>query len=200
MGVFDEDAEPFDLGDEDVDDTEDDFDGDDLGDDDDYELEDASEDDIDLVIAAYREDGEPHAVALDFDLANDLDELIRQLGRIPGDHGAFGFVSIDGDFFVLVHVRGQDVKVLLSDVTAATDWPIARDVVDFLGEDVPDDDDDDSMPVGDFDMLEIFGVDSFELEAIASDYDTDSDEQVATIADKLKIRREFGAAVATFDG
>lgn len=200
MGVFDEDAEPFDLRDEDVDDTEDDFDGDGDDDDDDDELEDASEDEIDLVIAAYREDGEPHAVAFDFDLANDLEELIRQLGRIPGDHGAFGFVSIDGDIFVMVHVRGQDVKVLLSDVTAATDWPIARDVVDFLGEDMPDEDDDDSTPVGDMDMLEIFGIDSFELEAIASDYDTDSDEQVATIADKLKIGREFEAAVATFDG
>ena len=96
MGVFDEDAEPFDLRDEDVDDSDDvdDVNDDDDTDDDD-ELEDASEDDIDLVIAAYREDGEPHAIALDFDLANDLEELIRQLGRIPGDHGAFGFVSIE---------------------------------------------------------------------------------------------------------
>lgn len=203
MGVFDEDAEPFDLRDEDVDDSDDDPDGDDSDTDDDdgddYELEDASEDEIDLVIGAYREDGEPHAVALDFDLANDLEELIRQLGRIPGDHGAFGFVSIEGDFFVLVHVRGPDVKVLLSDVTAATDWPIARDVVDFLGEDMPEEDDDDSMPSGDLDMLEIFGIDSFELEAIASDYDVDSDEQVATIAAKLKIQREFEAALATLD-
>lgn len=126
--------------------------------------------------------------------------MIRQLGRIPGDHGAFGFVSIAGDFFVLVHVRGQDVKVLLSDVTAATDWPLARDVADYLGEDIPDEDDDDSAPVGDLDMLEIFGVDSFELEAIASDYDMDSDEQVSAVAAKLKVEREFEAAVATFDG
>ena len=81
----------------------------------------------------------------------------------------------------------------------ATDWPIARDVVDFLGEDMPEEDDDDSMPSGDLDMLEIFGIDSFELEAIASDYDVDSDEQVATIAAKLKIQREFEAALATLD-
>lgn len=195
MDVFDEDAEPFDLRDEDVDDSDDDYD-----EDDDYDLEDASEDDVDLVIAAYREDGKPYAVPLDFDLANDLDELVRQLSRIPGDNGAFGFVSVAGDFFVLVHARGRDIKVLLSDITAATDWPIARDVVDFLGEDVPDDDDDDSSPVGDLDMLAAQGISAFELEAIATDYDEDSDELVARIARKLHLQREFEAALSSFDG
>lgn len=195
MDVFDEDAEPFDLRDEDVDDSDDDYD-----EDDDYDLEDASEDDVDLVIAAYREDGKPYAVPLDYDLANDLDELVRQLGRIPGDNGAFGFVSIAGDIFVLVHARGRDVKVLLNDITAATDWPIARDVVDFLGEDVPDDDDDDSSPVGDLDMLAAQGISAFELEAIATDYDEDSDELVARIARRLHLQREFEAALSAFDG
>lgn len=192
MDVFDEDAEPFDLRDEDVDDSDDDYDEDD-------ELEDASEDDVDLVIGAYREDGKPYAMPLDFDLANDLDELIRQLSRIPGDNGAFGFVSIAGDFFVLVHARGREVKVLLSDVTAATDWPIARDVADLLGEDIPEDDDEDSAPVGDLDMLAAQGVSAFELEAIATDYDEDSDELVSRIADKMHLRREFEAALAAFD-
>lgn len=193
MDVFDEDAEPFDLRDEDVDDSDDGYDED--GD----ELEDATEDDVDLVIGAYREDGKPYAVPMDFDLANDLDEFVRQLGRIPGDNGAFGFVSIAAEFFIVVHARGRDVKVLLSDVTSAADWPIARDVVDFLGEDVPDEDED-SAPVGDLDMLEAQGISSFELEAIATDYDEDADELVARIARKLKLQREFEAARGAFDG
>ena len=123
MDAFDEDAEPFDLKDdrdlEAADDSEEEFFDDDL--------EDAGEDDIDLVVAVYREDGKATAVPMDFDLANDLDELIRQLGRLPGDSGADGYVSVAGEFFVICRVRGRVVEVLLSDATAANDWPIARD-------------------------------------------------------------------------
>lgn len=193
MGVFDaEDAEPFDLEDgDDVDLDEDD----DL---DDYDLEDASEDDVDLVVAGYREDGEPVVVPMDYDLANDLDELIRQLSRLPGDSGADGFVSVAGDFFVIVRVRGRMVEVLLSDATAANDWPLARDVLDYLGEDIPDEDED-AYPVGDMEMFAPSGLRAFELEAIATDYDADSDECLERIADKLKISAQFQAAAAAFD-
>ncbi|NLE98355.1 MAG: tRNA adenosine deaminase-associated protein [Propionibacterium sp.] len=192
MGVFDEDAEPFDL-------VEDGDDDDDFEDDD---YEDATEDDVDLVVAAYREDGEPVVVPLDFELANDLDELIRELSRLPGDSGADGFVSVNGDFFVIVRVRGRQVEVLLSDATAANDWPIARDVADYLGEDVPDDDDDDdedSYPLGDTEMFAASGLRGFELESIATDYDSDSVDLLETIAERLKIGNQFRSAAAAFD-
>lgn len=193
MDVFEEDAEPFDLKDDEAaDEVEPD---EDLDDDD---LEDATEDDVDLVVAAYREDGRPQVVPLDFDLANDLDELIRQLTRLPGDSGADGFVSIAGEFFVICRVRGRSVEVLLSDSSAASDWPIARDVVDYLGEDVPDDDDE-SAPMGDLEMFSASGLNAFELEAIATDYDEDSDELLMQIARKLKIGEEFASAVEAFD-
>lgn len=192
MDVFDEDAvEPFNLKD-DSDDSDDDFD------DFDDDLEDASEDDVDLVIALYREDGKPAAVPLDYDLANDLDELIRQLSRLPGDSGADGWVSVAGEFFVLCRVRGRTVEVLLSDATAATDWPLARDVVDYLGEEVPDDDED-SFPIGDLELYAASGLHAFELEAIATDYDEDSDVLLGMIAKKLKVAPEFDRAAEAFD-
>ncbi|WP_185711279.1 tRNA adenosine deaminase-associated protein [Arachnia propionica] len=195
MDAFDEDAEPFDLKDDrdlDVDDdSEDDFD-------DDYDLEDAGEDDVDLVVAAYREDGKAIAVPMDFDLANDLDELIRQLGRLPGDNGAIGFVSVAGEFFVICRVRGRVVEVLLSDITAAQDWPIARDVVDYLGEELPDEEDE-PAPLGDLEMFAANGLGAFELEAIATNYDEDSDELLVQVARKLKIDPEFERAVQAFD-
>lgn len=195
MGVFDEDAEPFDL----VEDGDDDTDlEDDDTDDDDFELDDATEDDVDFVVAAYREDGKPTVVPLDFDLANDLDELIRQLSRLPGDSGADAFVSVDNDFFVIVRARGRVVEVLLSDATAANDWPLARDVVDYLGEEVPDDDED-SYPLGDMEMFSASGLRGFELEAIATDYDSDPVDLVELIADKLKIGDQFRLAAASFD-
>ena len=189
MDAFDEDAEPFDLKDDrDLD----------AADDSDDEFEDAGEDDIDLVVAVYREDGKATAVPLDYDLANDLEELIRQLGRLPGDSGADGFVSVAGEFFVICRVRGRIVEVLLSDVTAANDWPIARDVVDYLGEEIPDEDEE-SAPIGDLDMFAAAGLRGFELEAIATNYDEDSDELLMQVASRLKIADVFERAVEAFD-
>ena len=194
MDAFDEDAEPFDLRDdrglEAADDSEEEFFDDDL--------EDAGEDDIDLVVAVYREDGKATAVPMDFDLANDLDELIRQLGRLPGDSGADGYVSVAGEFFVICRVRGRVVEVLLSDATAANDWPIARDVVDYLGEEIPDEEDD-PAPVGDLEMFAAAGLRGFELEAIATDYEEDSDELLMQVAQRLKIEDVFERAVEAFD-
>jgi len=196
VDAFDEDAEPFDLTDTDKedsdesDDTEEDFDDFD-------DLEDATEDDVDLVVALYREDGKAVAVPMDVDLANDLDELINQLGRLPGVSGADGWVSVAGEFFVICRVRGRTVEVLLSDVTAANDWPIARDVVDYLGEEMPEDDE--PAPLGDLSMYAASGLRQFELESIATDYDEDSDVLLGRIAAKLKVKTEFERAVEAFD-
>ncbi len=170
------------------------FDGDDDDDDDDDDLEDASAEDIDLVIATYREDGSPVASALALDLANDLDELIAQLRRLPGDSGALGAVSIAGEFFVLVRVRGGSVQVLLSDAVAANDWPIAHDVIDYLGMDVPDEDDDPEI-VGDGDILADAGLSEFDLENLIEDLDDGSDEQVFEIMERIRFGAQFRRAV-----
>lgn len=105
-------------------------------------------------------------------------------------------MSIDGDVFVICRVRGRTVEVLLNDATAALDWPIARDVVDYLGEDVTEDDD--SAPIGDLEIYAASGLGAFEMEAIATDYDADAYDQLALIAGKLRIEDEFLAAADKF--
>ena len=174
--------------DPDVDD--DDEDDDDLDDDDDDDLEDALDEEIDFVIAAYREDGQPYVQALAKDLANDLDELIVQLRRLPGDGGATGFVSLVEEVFVIVRVRGQHVQVLLSDAGAATDWPIARDVADFLGEEITDDEDEDE-PMGDLAILADLGISDFDMGALIDNLDLSSDQMLIEVADKIKINPQF---------
>lgn len=164
-------------------------------DDEDYP-DDAGEDDIDLIVAAYREDGEPAVVALDLELANDLDALIAQLRRIPGDAGALGMVSIASEVFMLVRVRGKHVQVFCSDAIAANDWPLARDIVDYLGLEVPDEDEDDSYPVGDLDLLADVGLPDFELEAIAGDLEEDSAALLERIARRVTFGPQFTKAVA----
>lgn len=173
------------LVDEDLVDDEDDDE-----DEDDDDLEDAADDEIDFVIAAFREDGQPQVQALNDDLANDLEELVAQLRRLPGDAGALGFVSLVEEVFVIVRVRGQHVQVLLSDGAAAADWPIARDVADYLGVEIPDSEDDDE-PMGDLTMLADLGLSEFDLLSIIDDIDSSSDQMLIDIADKINIGPAF---------
>lgn len=166
-------------------------------DEDDYP-EDATEDDIDLVIALYREDGQAVALPLELDLANDLDALITQLRRIPGDAGAVGLVSVGDEVFVIVRVRGKHVQVFCSDAVAANEWPIAHDVVDFLDAELPDQNDD-GYPIGDADILADVGMPDLELEAMAEDFEEDSTTLLELIATKISFGTQFAKALASFE-
>jgi putative tRNA adenosine deaminase-associated protein len=163
---------------------------DDDDEDDDDDLEDAADDEIDFVLAAYREEGQLLVQAMDKDLANDLEELIAQLRRLPGDAGALGFVSLVEEVFVLVRVRGQHVQVLLNDAAAAADWPIAHDVADLLDEDIPDPDDE-SEPMGDLGIVADLGMSDFDMGALIEDLDLGSDQMLVEIADKIKLNPQF---------
>lgn len=203
MADFDDaEYESLDLDDEDpresassqdlaeVDDDSDVDDDDDLDD-----LEDADPEDVDFIVAAYREDGQSMVNALSEDLANDLDELILQLRRLPGDGGAIGLVSLVGEVAVIVRVRGRHVQLLLNDSAAANDWPIARDVADFLGEDIPEDDDDEAGPIGDLGILKDLGISEFDLAAMCDDFDLSSDQLLTEVAEKIKIGPQFRKVV-----
>ncbi|MFV0407753.1 MAG: tRNA adenosine deaminase-associated protein [Propioniciclava sp.] len=169
----------------------------DLVDEDDYP-EDATDDEVDVVGALYREDGEPSGVALPAVLANDLEGLIKALRRVPGDAGAVGVVSVDDEFFVFVRVRGKVVQVLLSDAVAANDWPIARDVADYLDVEIPEDEDD-SEPVGDLDMFADVGLPEIDLEALCSDLDREPLETVEAVIERLGYAVPYERIAAEFD-
>ncbi len=188
---LDDDDDDDDLDDDEDDDLDDDEDDDDFPDD-------ATASEIDLVGAFYREDGNPVGTDLAKDLANDLEELIATLRRVPGDAGALGVVSIDSDVFVLVRVRGKHVQVVLSDVVAANDWPIAHDVADLLGIEIPTDDDD-AGPIGDFDMFVDVGLPEFDFEALCSDLDAEPLDVVEQILERLGFADAFEKVAATFD-
>lgn len=204
MADFDDDEyESFELDDEDPresassrDLAEADDDAEDADTDDDLDdLEDAEPEDVDFIVAAYREDGQSMVNALSEDLANDLEELIVQLRRLPGDGGAVGLLSLVGEVAVIVRVRGRHVQLLLNDSAAANDWPIARDIADYLGEDIPEEDDDESEPIGDLGILKDLGISEFDLTAMCDDLDLGSDQLLTEVADKIKIGPQFRKVV-----
>lgn len=190
---LDDEYESFELKD---DESDDDDDLDDDFDEDDDDLDDAEEEDVDLVVAAYTEEGNRTAVALSVELANDLDELIVQLRRLPGDAGAVGFVSLAEEMFVIVRVRGQHVQVLLSDGSMAGEWPIARDVADFLGlAEIPEEDE--VEPIGDLSILDDAGVSDIDMARWCEDDETGTDQIVLEIADAIGVGPDFRRVVRT---
>jgi putative tRNA adenosine deaminase-associated protein len=145
---------------------------------------------VDFALVAYREEGVWQVEEVDNELAADLDGFAVQLRRYPGDGGSLGLVSIDEDFFLLVRVLGDQTRMLLSDVTAATDWPIARSVVDRLELPLPDDEED-PEPAGDLGIVADLGLGAMDMGALLDDVDLYPDEMLSDIAAKLGFGRLY---------
>ena len=139
---------------------------------------------VDFALVAYREENVWHLEEIAEEKLHDLDALAAELRRWPGDFGSLGLVSVDEDFFVLVRVAGQQLRVLLSDVTAATEWPIARSVVETLHLPMPDDEDE-QLPAGDLAIVADLGLPAMDMGALLDDYDLYPDEIVGDIAHRL---------------
>jgi putative tRNA adenosine deaminase-associated protein len=149
---------------------------------------------VDFALVAYREEGVWQLEQLAEEKAGDIDLLASELRRWPGDGGSLGLVSIDEDFFLLVRVLGARTKILLSDITAATDWPIARSAVELLDLPLPDDEDD-QAPAGDLGIVADLGMGAMDMGALLDDFDLYPDEMLGDIAAKLGFGRLFDDAV-----
>ena len=154
----------------------------------------ATADGVDFAVVAYREEGVWQVEMIAEDTIEDLDHLSRELRRWPGDGGSLGLVAVDEDFFLLVRVLGARTKVLLSDITAATDWPIARSAVEYLELPLPGDDDD-QAPAGDLGIVADLGLGAMDMGALLDDYELYPDEMLGDIASKLGFGRQFDEAV-----
>jgi putative tRNA adenosine deaminase-associated protein len=149
---------------------------------------------VDFALVAYREEGVWQVEEVDNEKAADLDGFAVELRRYPGDGGSLGLVSVDEDFFLLVRVLGAQTRLLLSDVTAATDWPIARSVVDHLELPLPDDEED-PEPAGDLGIVAVLGIGAMDMGALLDDVDLYPDEMLSDIAAKLGFGREYDELV-----
>ena len=149
---------------------------------------------IDFAVVAYREEGQWQVEQIVMEKIEDIDSFATELRRWPGDGGSLGMVSVDEDFLLLVRVTGARTQVLLSDVTAATDWPIARSAVEFLDIPIPDDEDD-QVPAGDLSILGDLGMGAMDMGALLDDYDLYPDEMLADIATRVGFGAHFDEVV-----
>ena len=139
-----------------------------------------------FAVVCYREEGRWELGLLPERASSSLDSLLAVLRQQPGEGGAIGLVDVADDFFVAARVHGDGARLLLSDVTAADEWPFAREVLERLGMPEPSDDDfDDIVPAGDLALFADLGLSEMELSLLLSDIDAYADEMLFSIARRL---------------
>ena len=155
----------------------------------------------DFSIAVYMEDSTWEAEALPVAATENLDSIMHALRQQPSVGGVFGLTAVGDDFFVLIRVTGGHVSVFLSDLTASVDWPLARQVLEYLDIPVPYDEDlDQVFPAGDMSIIADLGVDEMELCALSGDLDLYPDEVLASLARRLGFGAAFDRALASVTG
>lgn len=156
------------------------------------------DDAIDFAIAAWREDGRWSVEALPPRATESLEQVVAALRQLGGEGGALGFVSVAEEFFVAVRaVPDGTTRLLLSDLNAAYDWPLAQEAADALGIEVPEDEEELDVvePAGDPGFAADLGLHVADVELLCEDADLYPDEQVASLAARLGFGDQFAAVV-----
>ena len=121
------------------------------------------------------------------ELGSIMDQLIsksRQFG------GAVALIAVAEDFFIVAREIGSDMKMMISDATYALESDLAVDLLEMMDLPFPEEDDE-SQPGGDVDLLTDLGLNEMELEAIAGDDQLYPDEAIEAIAKRLGFGDEF---------
>jgi putative tRNA adenosine deaminase-associated protein len=140
----------------------------------------------DFSVVVFREDDAWEVELLPAALTENLAGLIHALRQQPSIGGTIGLAAVGDDFFVALRVIGSQVSVFLSDVTASVDWPLARQVLEYLDIPIPEDEDlDQVFPAGDLSIFADLGIDEMELGALSGDLDLYPDEVLEAVARRL---------------
>ena len=155
----------------------------------------------DFCIAVYREDNAWEAEVLPVAVIGSLESIIHALRQQPSIGGVLGLTAVGDDFFVITRVSGGNISVFLSDLTASVDWPLAKQVLEYLDIPVPYDEDlDQVLPAGELSILADLGVDEMELCALSGDLDLFPDEVLASLARRVGFGAAFDRALESITG
>jgi putative tRNA adenosine deaminase-associated protein len=150
-----------------------------------------------FAVVAFRDGAQWRVEPLPPAVLGDLGVLLSALRSQPPEGGPFVIASVEDEFFVIARQEGRRTALLLSDLTAAVEFPLAEQAINRLGEEPPADDElDEVWPVGDLELFNDLGLAEDEMEDILDDLDALPDEMLDTIVDRLGIADQYGAATA----
>jgi putative tRNA adenosine deaminase-associated protein len=151
-----------------------------------------------FAVAAFRESGQWRVEPKPPAVLSDLGVLLQALRSQPPEGGPFVIASIDDEFFLIARQDGPRIALLLSDLTAAVEYPLAEQVLTRLGEDPPEDDElDEVWPVGDLDLFEDLDLGEDEMEQLLDDVDAYPDEMLEAIVEHLGIADLYARATGS---
>jgi putative tRNA adenosine deaminase-associated protein len=149
-----------------------------------------------FAVAAIRDGGLWRVEPLPPAVLGDLGVLLQALRSQPPEGGPFVVASVDDEFFLIARLDGARISLLLSDLTASVEYPLAEQVLARLGEDPPEDDElDEVWPVGDLDLFADLNLPEDEMEQILDDIDAYPDEMLESIVDRLGIGEAYARAI-----
>ena len=148
-----------------------------------------------FAVAAYRDAGEWRVEPLPPAMIADLGVLLQALRSQPAEGGPFVIACINEEFFLIARLDGARISLLLSDLTASVEYPLAEQALARLGEEPPDDDELDEMwPVGDLDLFADLDLAEDEMEQILDDLDAYPDEMLEAIIERIGLSEAYSRA------
>lgn len=150
-----------------------------------------------FAVALYREGGNWQCDLLPPAVMGSLASCIAALRQQPPEGGPVALVDVDDDFFVALRLApGGEVRMLLSDATAAAEWTLAREVLSRLGEPVPSGSQlDEPWPVGDMNLFADLGLPERDLRTILDDGDLYADEMLAAVTRRIGVGPAYSRVV-----
>ena len=146
-------------------------------------------------VAAHRDSGQWRVEPLPPTVLADLGVLLQALRSQPPEGGPFVVASVDDEFFLIARQEGARISMLLSDMTASVEYPLAEQALSRLGEDPPEDDElDEVFPVGDLDLFADLDLPEDEMEQILDDLDAYPEDLLESIVNRLGLSDEFANA------
>jgi putative tRNA adenosine deaminase-associated protein len=136
-------------------------------------------------------------MSVDFGCINstrDIGLIIDALKSQQTNGGAIALIAIEDEFVIIGRVLGDQMQMMISDITYALDYEVAAELVEILDLEFPQDEDE-SQPGGDIDLLSDLGVGQMELLAILDDTELYPDEQLEAIANRLGFGEQFNQVI-----
>jgi len=152
-----------------------------------------------FAVTLFRDAGQWQCALLPPAVMDDLDSCIAAVRQQPPEGGPMVLVDVEDEFFLALRLdtgHGGDVRLLLSDGSAAPDYPLARQAVELLEEEVPAEEDlDEVWPVGDMLIFSDLGLEEWELRTILNDLDLYADEMLAAVTDRIGLSEPYARVV-----
>ena len=147
---------------------------------------------LDFGCIAWHEDGRWSVNSLTS--TRDIGSVIDSIKAQQTNGGAIALIAIEDEFVIIARAHGDQMQMMISDVTYALDYEVAAELIEVLDLEFPEEEDE-SQPGGDLDLLNDLGVSEMELLSILDDTELYPDEQLEAIANRLGFGEQFNQVI-----